>query len=102
MVDPIKKYDPIKAEFLNELVEGVNSLDKAIEPPRQTDKPPSQEVTQENPDFVPKSAYSETERTTSTVQVFDQNNENYAEIERIEAITFLNGYGEEIKLVFNN
>lgn len=102
MVDPIKRKEKIRAEFLNELVDGVNSLDEAIKPPTQTDEPPNKEITDEDSDFVPDNAFTEIGRTTTTVQVFDQNEENYADIERIETITFQNADGETLQLIFNN
>ena len=102
MVDKIKKGDPIKASFLNELGEGVNKLDELIHSPQQTDELPPPDVSDQYPDAVPDYVFGEISRSTSTVQVFDQNEENYAEIERIESITFKNDKGEILRLDFTN
>ena len=99
----INRGEVIKARFLNDLASGVDEAnEKAIKPPSQLNAPPDPEVQNEDADSTPAETYVETGRTTSLVQVFDQNDENYAEITRVETISFTNGLGETLSLQFNN
>lgn len=98
----IKKGEIIKARFLNDMAEGIDNLQRAIKPPTQINKPTAGDVQNEDPETEPPSTFIESGRTTTTVQVFDQNETNYAEVERIETVTFTNNNGESIKLKFDN
>ncbi len=107
MIARIRKGQQIKAEYLNQIGSKVNDLVKAIQPPRQKDKPVDPLVSNaslDSGDTIPEPDYSFVEQTraVSTIQVFDQNSDNYAEIDRIESMTFQNGRGETLRLVFNN
>ena len=96
-----ERGEPITAKFLGELADGVNSLDEPINGPQQIDELPPPDVSDAVP-TVPDYVFTETSRLTATVQVFDQNLENYADVERIESITFQNELGEILRLDFNN
>jgi len=102
LISRIKKGQKIKADYLNQIGSKVNELVKAIQPPRQKDKPAPPEVTAEDSGSEPEYSFIEQTRTETTIQVFDQNSENYAEVDRIQSMTFQNGRGETLRLVFNN
>jgi hypothetical protein len=105
-IDKIKKGNEITAKYLNTLGDSINDLQAAFQGPKQLNEPPPAAVQNqtETDDDEPASpnTYVETNRTTTTVQIFDQNDENYAEIERIETISFANSEGETLTLRFNN
>jgi len=98
----IKKGDAITARYLNRVSGQVDELIEAVNPPRQRNAPRAPALQNEEPGEEPPTSYIETSRETSTVQIFDQAAENYAEIERIESITLTNGNGDKLRLVFNN
>ncbi len=103
MIPKIRKGTVITARYLNDGFGEVNQLVKhSVTPPKQTDRPVDPEVQNEEPSSEPSTTYTETTRTVTTVQVFDQNLENYAEIDRMESASFKNGDGDVIRLVFNN
>ncbi len=103
MIPKIRKGTVITARYLNDGFGTVNDLVKhSVSPPRQTDKPVAPEVQNEEPSSEPSSTYTETSRSITTEQVFDQNLTNYAEVDRIDAVSFKNGDGDVIRLVFNN
>jgi hypothetical protein len=95
----IKKGDPITARFLNDLRDGVEENRKSVKPPRQRNAPPPADVPVEAED---PETFIETTRTTSEVQVFDDEDTNYALIDRFETVSFENGLGETLKLKFKN
>lgn len=99
----IKRGEGIKATFLNKHSQGIDDLtDQAVQPPEQLKSTIPVDVQNEDPDADDLDTYIEQARTISEVQVFDQNDENYATIERITTITFLNGRGKPLKLRINN
>ena len=99
-IPPINKGQTITAERLNDYGEGINKLnDLVFNLPRAIDDPGEAQAEGETED---PSVYVESSRTTSLVQVFDDEGTNYAEVDRIETITLVNGDGEELKLQFNN
>lgn len=106
----IKVGDQIKAEFLNESVDNINELvDLLVEPPAQinpADDPDLQNAKNEDETAEGEGdsadVFVEQNRTTNEVIVFDQNDENYATIDRITTIELLNGLGESLKLRINN
>lgn len=103
MLVKIRQGQIITADYLNQMATGINSLlDRPVIPPVQRNKPPPPELQNVDSEAESLSAYIESSRSTSTVQVFDQNEENYAEVERIDSVSLLNGYGQEIRLVFKN
>ena len=83
----------ITSEFLEDTALRVNRNEAALAGPR--------DVSDED-DTNNGLTYTEVSRSTSTETVYDQNEENYAEIERIDSVTFENADGERITLVFNN
>jgi hypothetical protein len=107
MIGRIKKGEVIKASFLNDMAQGIDTLNETfVDRPRQVlDSDPAEvqnEAAEEGIEEADPNRYIETGRTSSTVQVFDQNDENYAEVSRIELVTFENALGETITLEFNN
>lgn len=96
--------DPITARFLNNHSLHIYSLEEraVLLPPQQRNKPAAPEVQNEDAEAVAPTTFVETSRTVSTVQVFDQNQTNYAEVERVETINFTNAAGETLSLKFNN
>lgn len=104
----INKGDPILATLLNSYGTNINDLNKEVfDSPKETEGPQDadalNDAAEEDPEvpITDPSEYIETERSTSTVTVYDDEFTNYAEIERIESITFTNSLGEKIKLVFS-
>jgi len=103
LIPKIRKGSIITAKYLNEGFGEVNRLVKeAVSPPRQVNPPAPADVQNADPSAESLGTFQEQSRETSTVQVFDQGGTNYAEIERIDAVSFKNGRGEVIKLVFVN
>lgn len=107
MVDipKINKGEPITAERLNQYGDGLNELNKVIaENPKQLDDKVDgdvqKEAVEEEGEVAGANEYTETSRSTSTVLIYDDTFTNYAEIERIESITFTNSVGETLKLTF--
>jgi len=99
-IPPINKGQAITAERLNDYGEGINQLNALVyDLPRSTDDVGE---TQAEGDTQDPSTYVETSRVTSLVQVFDDEGTNYAEVDRIDTVTLVNGDGEELKLQFNN
>lgn len=103
----IKRGNIIKASFLNEVVDDVNDLTRefADRPKQVLDASPGEvqnEAAKEDDDIVDPNSYIEIGRETSSIQVYDQNDENYAEVTRIEIVTLQNGNGETLTLQFNN
>lgn len=105
----IKVGDPIKAEFLNESVDNINELvDLLVQPPMQidpADDPDLQNAKKDDEfsgDGDSPDVFVEQTRTIDEVIVFDQNDENFATIDRIVTIELLNGLGETLKLRINN
>lgn len=99
-IPPINKGQVITAGRLNDYADNINTLNALVfNPPKPIDDPGEAQAEGEtqNP-----STYVERSRTTSLVQVFDQNETNYAEVTRIETVTLVNGEGVELKLQFNN
>lgn len=88
----IQVGDVITAKLLNEITDAINRNTAAVAAPRDRDESRSANQT----------TYTETERTTSSVQIFDQNEENYATIERIESITLQSDAGDILTLNFEN
>ena len=103
----IVKGGIIRARFLNDMAEGVDILTRefAAGPKQVVPASPADAQNQAAEDsgtVTDPSVYAESGRTTSTVQVFDQNDENYAEVDRIETVTLQNGLGDTLVLQFNN
>ena len=103
----IQKGKIIRASFLNDMAQGVDDLrEEFISSPRQVEAPAPAEVQNESAEdaaeVVSPTTYIETSRSTSTVQVYDQNDTNYAEVSRIETVTLTNSLGESLVLKFNN
>jgi len=103
----IVKGNIIRATFLNDIAKGVDDLTRefASHPKQvlQTSAPEVQNQSAQDGDEVTDPAiYIESSRITSTVQVFDQSDENYAEIDRIDKVFFQNANGDTITLQFNN
>ena len=89
----IKVGDRITADMLNAITLAINRNTQGVASPKQVeaDNSATSDVN-----------YSETSRSVLVVQVFDQNDENYADIERIESISFRSDGGDTITLSFNN
>ncbi len=101
LISRIKKGDAITDKRLNQYGDGVNDLNrKAVDAPRQADNPSDPEIPLEESQTP--QTYIESSRVTSQVQVFDQNDENYATVDRIDSITFTNSDGETLTLQFSN
>ncbi len=106
----IKVGDPIRAEFLNESVDNINELvDLLVDRPKQldpADDPDLQNAKNEDDTFLGEGdspdVFVEQNRTIDEVIVFDQNDENFATIDRIVTIELLNGLGETLKMRINN
>jgi hypothetical protein len=107
-INNINKGEIITAERLNKYGDGVNQLNRNIflRPNSLEDEiaPEVQAETLEDETAEPVTTdnFIETSRTISQVQIFDQNDTNYALIDRIESITFTNAAGSTITLTFNN
>ena len=96
-LDRIRKKELIKASFLNSLADGVDHLTaKAVALPKQRNNPNPEDPVTAPTDFV------ESSRTVEEVQIFDQNQTNYALIDRMTRVDFTNKEGETLVLVFNN
>ncbi len=107
MIGRIQKGQIITAGFLNDMAGGVDDLTREFASrPKQVlpaSPPETQNRAAQDGDAVTNpAAYIEAWRTTSTVQVFDQDETNYAEVERIETVTLQNGLGDTLILQFNN
>lgn len=99
----IKRGEKITADFLNESVDQVNELtDLLVKPPEQITPANDPELQIEDPEADDIDTYIEQSRTVTEVQVDDQNEENYATIDRITTIELLNGNGESLKMRINN
>jgi hypothetical protein len=101
----ISKGEPITAKRLNDYGDGVNELKReSIGKAKQIDDPVDTDVQrnagEEEAEVEAADEFIETSRTTSLVQVFDQDDVNYAEVERIESIIFTNTDGKVLKLTF--
>ncbi len=91
----------IKSSFLNNLADDVNDLnDQFVKKPTDPNSVPAE--VQNEDDTNPLTTYTESARATSTIQVYDQNDENYAEVQRIESISFTNAEGHILTLIFSN
>ena len=107
-IERIRRGEPITAKRLNEYGDSINEIKREIfSGPQQNDEdtaPPEvqAEASEEEGETVSSSNYIESSRLVSQIQVFDQDDVNYATIDRIEKITFTNGDGESITLTFNN
>ncbi len=107
-IQEFAKGDLITARRLNEYSSSINTINKdmALGPRTvEDDVPPeAQKEAAEDPDTVTLTAnnYIESSRETSQVQVFDQNETNYALVDRIDSITFSNDVGDTITLTFDN
>lgn len=103
MIGRIQTGQVIKASFLNDMASGIDDLNRVfVGRPKQVlnaDPPGAQNDGASDAD---PNRFIESSRITSTVQVFDQNEENYAEVSRIELVTFENSFGETITLEFDN
>ena len=100
-IPPIDKGQVITARRLNDYGSGINELNrKAFSPPRQITDQVDPEVPIE--EAAGPQNFIETGRITSEVQVFDQDDTNYALIDRIESITFTNSDGVTLTLQFAN
>lgn len=98
-----KRGKVIRATFLNDIAEDVDDLnDEYLRRPTDNENPLPPAVQDADADAPTASNYVESSRSTSTVQVFDQNDENYAEVQRIEQITFINSEGDVLTLTFIN
>ena len=97
-LDRIRKNDIIKADFLNSMASGVDFLTaKAVALPKQINEP--------NPnasDAIAPADFVESSRAVEEVQIFDQNQTNYALIDRMTRVEFGNSEGETLVLIFNN
>lgn len=102
MIKRINRGEVITAKYLNEIGDSVNRLLGPVNPPSQVNKPPAGDVQNEQPEAVSPDDYVEQSRSVESVQVFDQNETNYALIDRIRTVSFVNGKDKSIKLVFNN
>lgn len=99
----INKGEVITAKFLNNMAENVRILaDEGIKPPHQLNQPADGDQQNQDEDAEPVEAFIESRRDTSSVTVYDQNEENYATIQRIDRVEFTNGLGETLILVFTN
>ena len=107
-IEKVRNGEVITARYLNKIGSRVNDREKAIAAPRQKNPPTSPEVQNQAAEddtageVTPPTTFVETGRTISTVQVFDQDDTNYAEVQRIETINFVNGNGETLSLQFAN
>jgi len=104
-IPKIKKGGIITAKRLNDYGDGINELNKFnIQNPRQLDDRVDglvqQQASEDEANVAGVNDYTETSRSTSTVLVYDTSFTNYAEIQRIESITFANSLGETLKLTF--
>jgi hypothetical protein len=107
IIERWKKGNPLTAKRLNESVDSINKLKSlAIDGPKQeADAAPpdvQQAAAEDETTPVASNVYTETSRTVSSVQIFDQNDTNYALIDRIESITLQNSEGDTLILQFNN
>jgi len=107
MIGRIQRGQVIKASFLNDMAENIDDLTRefASRPKQVLEASPAEaqnEAAIDGDAVADPAAYVEQSRTISTVQVFDQNDENYAEVDRIETVTLQNAHGETLVLQFNN
>ena len=84
------------AENLDTLIE------LGVKPPRQQNQPAAPAQQNEDAGTDPPDAFVETDRSTSEVQVFDDEETNYALIDRFEQVSFARADGETLILVFKN
>lgn len=102
-VGRISRGDKIRAEFLNNIAIGVDDLSRFdVRPPKQILEALPVDLQIEDPETEGLGTYIEQGRTIDEVTVYDQNDENYATIERITTIELQNGLGETLKLRINN
>jgi len=107
-VEKVKKGEVITARYLNKIGRRVNDLEASVSSPKQKNPPASSAVQNQAAEddtaeeVTAPTTFVETDRTISTVQVFDDEDTNYAEVERIETINFVNGNGETLSLQFAN
>jgi len=107
MIGRIQKGQIITAGFLNDMAGGVDDLTRefASRPKQVLQASPAEvqnEAAEGDDEVTDPSVYIEQSRTTSSVTVYDQNEENYAEVDRIETVTLQNELGETLVLQFNN
>ena len=99
----IRKGQIITARFLNNMADNIDELiSDGVTPPKQLNGPASPEQQNEDAETDPPGAFIETERSTTEVQVFDQEETNYALIDRFEQVQFRRDDGETLILVFKN
>ena len=106
-VEKVKKGEIITAKYLNKVGTAVNTLTRAVSPPKQKNQPVAAPVQNQSAEeaaeeAVPPSDYVESSRTTSTVLVYDDAEQNYAEVSRIDSVSFANSNGDTLVLRFNN
>ena len=77
-------------------------IELGVKPPRQQNQPAAPAQQNEDAGTVPPDAFVETDRSTSEVQVFDDEETNYALIDRFEQVNFARADGETLILVFKN
>lgn len=100
-IPPIERGEVITARRLNQYGEGLNELNNiSFGPPRDVTDPPADGVPAE--DAIAANTFVEQSRTTTEVQIFDNEGVNYALIDRIDSITFANSEGETLILQFNS
>ena len=104
----IKRGQVIRADFLNDIAAGVDDLTEfLVIPPKQINPAldPSLQIAATEDDAAEvdeTDTFIEQERTFEEVQVFDDNDVNFATIERITTISLVNGKGESFKMRINN
>lgn len=102
-VGRISRGEAIRAKFLNNIAIGVDDLSRFdVRPPEQLLDALPVDLQIEDPDTEGLGTYIEQGRTIDEVLVYDQNDENYAAVERIVTIELLNGLGDTLKLRINN
>jgi hypothetical protein len=102
-----KKGAVIRAAFLNDIAGRVDDLAlKFVDGPKQVvPSAPAgvqNEAALEEDEIIGAEVFIETSRATDLVQVFDQNDENYAEIDRISEVVLQKDDGTTIILRFTN
>ena len=114
-IAPINKGDPVAnrqaRDKQNDIIQQVNTLTGATNPPRQSDKPlgaagvPADEDIEQGESAITLNdvTWTELSRVTSTVRIEDPDDEEvYVEVERMDSVLFVDGSGNIQRLIFNN
>lgn len=115
-ITPINRGDPVanrKARNKqNDIIQQVNTLTGATNPPKQSDKPLGAPASGSEDDDIQQGesavtlddvTWRELSRATSEVRIEDPNDEDvFVLVERIDSVTFVDPSGNIQRLLFNN